>query len=142
MAQRTYATPSDYFDFLDGDVPDPIPDEKQLNAMLRRASTVIDGRLRLSVYDTDEDGYPTDADVSDALKEATCAQAAWFEETDDVTGADSQSGVVKIGSVSLGGSGVSGGASNNRSAADSRISPEAVEILRNAGLLTTAVSHW
>ncbi|GAB2519473.1 hypothetical protein [Paramicrobacterium agarici] len=142
MAQRTYATPSDYFDFLDGEIPDPVPDEQQLKAKLRRASIVIDGRLRLAVYDTDEDGYPTDADVSEALKDATCAQADWFTETDDITGADSQAGVVKIGSVSLGGSGATGGASNARSAGASRISPEAVEILRNAGLLRSAVAHW
>ncbi|QPZ39703.1 hypothetical protein [Paramicrobacterium chengjingii] len=142
MAQRTYATPSDYFDFLGDEIPDPFPEKKQLEAMLRRASIVIDGRLRLAVYNTDEDGYPTDADVSEALKDATCAQADWFENTDDLTGAESQQGVVKIGSVSLGGSGATGSASSTKSAADSRISPEAVEILRNAGLIGSAVNHW
>lgn len=144
MAQRVYATAADYYDFLGEDAPpatDPPTPDKALNASLRRASTVIDGLLRLARYATDEDGMPTDPDVSDALQDATCAQAAWFDDTDDITGADSQAGPTRIGSVSFGGSGASGGATNTKSAATSRISPEAQTILANSGILTSAVNH-
>lgn len=149
MAQRVYATASDYYDFIgddqpmttppQGEQPQPVT-EKSLNATLRRASSVIDSHTRHDVYDVDEDGYPTDQRIADAFKEATCAQAQWFDETDDITGAVSQEGTVSIGSVSMGARGrSSGGASAD--AAGSRIAPEAVEILRNVGLLSTASAH-
>ncbi|TQL46675.1 hypothetical protein FB562_2199 [Homoserinimonas aerilata] len=150
MAQRVYATAADYYDFIGDDQPtttpegggDPVPlTEKDLNARLRRASTVVDGIVRFSVYDVDDDNMPTDPDISDAFTEATCAQAAWFDDTDDLTGAESQTGPTRIGSVSFGGSGASGGATNTKSAATSRIAPEAVQILTNAGLITSTVQH-
>lgn len=127
MAQRVYATTADYVAFVSNGT-------STTDAILRRASSVIDGLTRLSRYDVDEDGMPTDPDIDQAFTDATCAQAAWFDDTDDVTGADSQAGPTKIGSVSFGGSGASGGATNTKNAATSRIAPEAVEILTNAGL--------
>lgn len=155
MAQRVYATASDYYDFIGDDQPmttPPEPEEgeeaqepqpiteKDLNARLRRASSVIDSHTRHDAYDVDEDGYATDPDIADAFKEATCAQAQWFDDTDDLTGAQSQDGTISIGSVSIGASGRStGGASADALA--SRIAPEAIEILRNAGLMRSSVSH-
>ena len=136
MAQRVYATTAD-FETWDEDHEYTTPS----NSRLRRASSTVDGLTRLSVYDVDEDGMPTDADVDQAFTEATCAQAAYWDDTDDVTGADSQAGPTKIGSVSFGGSGASGGATNTKSAASSRIAPEAVEILANAGLLSSNVDY-
>lgn len=148
MAQRIYAVAADYYDFIGGDDPNeatPAPSEpiieKDLDAKLRRASTVIDGLLRLAVYNSDDDGYPTDIEISEALQEATCAQAEWFDDTDDISGAESQAGPTRIGAVSFGGSGASGGASNTKNAATSRVAPEAVQILRNAGLLSSVISH-
>lgn len=150
MAQRVYATAADYYDFIGDDQPMSTPEgggvpapltEKDLNARLRRASTVIDGIVRFARYEVDADNMPTDPDISDAFTEATCAQAAWFDETDDLTGAISQEGPTKIGSVAFGGSGASGSAANTKSAASSRIAPEAVQILTNAGLITATVSH-
>lgn len=149
MAQRVYATMSDYYDFIGGDDPnedaegDPIAEpttDKDLNARLRRASSVIDSHTRHDVYDVDEDGYATDVDIADAFKEATCAQAQWFDESDDITGSQSQDGTISIGSVSIGARGRStGGASAEATAA--RIAPEAVEILQNAGLMSRITSH-
>lgn len=138
MAQRVYATRADYEDFTDGDHAEE--SEDVVNAKLRRASIVIDGLTRRSVYDTDEDGYPTDPDVSEAFKEATCAQMAWFDATDDITGAESQDGTVSILSVTLGARGRTTG-NGAPEAGASRIAPEAIEILRTAGLLGSAVAH-
>ena len=155
MAQRVYATAADYYDFIGGDLPmtdppapaegeepvEPEPiDDADLNARLRRASATIDGLTRRSVYDVDEDGYPTDQDIADAFRDMTCAQVAWWDDTDDVTGAGSQAGTFSIGSVSIGAAGrtTGNGAPN---AAASRISPEAVEIGVNAGLITAVTAH-
>lgn len=146
---RVYATAADFYDFVGTDqptVPDPdnpgemIPlTEKDLNAKLRRASGQVESYVRTARYQTDEDGYPTDAAVSEALRDATCAQADYWTATDDVTGGDAIAGPVKIGSVQLGGT-ATGGASS-RSAADTRRSDEAIQILRNAGLILSAVNH-
>ena len=138
MAQRIYATAAEFETFTGGPADGTA---EQVNAKLRRASIVIEGMTRLSVYPTDEDGMPSDLDHLEAFRDATCAQLDWWGDTDDVTGAESQAGPTKIGSVSFGGSGASGGAANTKSAATSRLAPEAAEILRNAGLISSAVSH-
>lgn len=131
MAQRVYATVSDYAEYAE----EPFDgDDATLLKRLRRASSVVDGLTRYSVYRMDDDGMPLDSDVADAFRDATCAQVEYWETTDDPTGAESTMGPVRIGSVSLGGSGVGGSAQNTRSASDSRVAIEAVEILRNAGL--------
>lgn len=147
IVQRIYATASDYYGFVGEDDPNgtiPPPDEavieKDLNARLRRSSGVIDSLTRTSSYTTDEDGYPADAGVSDAFTEATCAQAQWFFENDDITGSVSAAGPLSLGPLSVGGRGNTAAAVNS-GAQPARIAPEAVQILRNAGLLGAAVSH-
>ncbi|UAJ80155.1 hypothetical protein IT072_03660 [Leifsonia sp. ZF2019] len=136
MAQRVYATAADYTAYAE----EPFDgDDAKLVKRLRRASGVIDGLTRFARYDLDEDGFPTDPDVSKAFTEATCAQVEYWETTDDPTGAESTMGPVRIGSVSLGGSGVGGSAQNHNSASDSRVSPEAYEILANEGLVAQIV---
>lgn len=136
MAQRVYATTSDYDEYAD----EPFDGTtEQLAKRLRRASSDIDGLTRLAVYVVDEDGMPVEKDIADAFTEATCAQVEFWETTGDPTGAESAMGPVRIGSVSLGGSGVGGGAQSKTSAADTRISPEAVRILANAGLTPNIV---
>jgi hypothetical protein len=138
VAQRVYATLADFEDFIDGDHEEE--SVEVVNAKLRRASIVIDGLTRRDVYDVDEDGYPTDATIADAFKEATCAQMAWWDDTDDVSGAGSQEGTVSIGSISLGASGRTAG-NGAPAAAASRIAPEAIAILRIAGMASATVSH-
>lgn len=134
MAQRVYATESDYLEFSEDEVA---PDK--IDSLLRRASAEVESHIRTAVYVTDEDGYPTDPDIADALRDATCAYVAYWDETDDITGAEAIAGPVKIGSVSLGGT--STGGASSRTPADTRIAHEALTILRNAGLIGTAVAH-
>ncbi|WP_336633588.1 MULTISPECIES: hypothetical protein [unclassified Microbacterium] len=146
---RVYATAADYYAFIgttQPTIPDPgnpghtIPlPEEDMNARLRRASGQVESYVRTARYATDPDGYPTDPAIADALRDATCAQADYWAETDDPTGGGAVAGPVKIGSVSLGGTAV-GGASS-RSAADTRRADEAVIILRNAGLIASATKH-
>lgn len=138
MAQRVYATLADYEDFTDGE--HEAESVEAVNAKLRRASIVIDGLTRTSRYLVDEDGYPTDSDDAEAFKDATCAQMAWWDDSGDVSGSASQDGTFSIGSVSIGARGRSTG-NGAPSAAASRVAPEAITILQNAGLISTAVSH-
>lgn len=135
MTQRQYATPTD-FDTWDEDDEYPTPTDSKL----RRASGVIDGLTRLAVYDVDEDGYPTDAVVTEAFMNATCAQVAYWFETDDPTGALSQEGAVSIGSVSIGARGRSSG-NGAPDEAQARVASEAVEILTTAGLISAITAY-
>lgn len=126
-----FALPADY----DRIAEEPwAGDEELLRKRLRSASIEVEKLVRLSVYDIDEDGYPTGARTSEAFTEATCAIVEHWEITDDPTGAEGAAGAVKIGSVSLGGQAYKSG---EQSAADKlaeRIGARAIDILRNAGL--------
>lgn len=134
MAQRVYATDSDYLEFTEEDEA-----PERLESKLRRASAQVESHIRTARYVTDDDGYPTDQAIGDALRDATCAYVAYWEETDDITGAEAVAGPVKIGSVSLGGT--STGGASSRTPGDTRRSDEAITILRNAGLIGSAVAH-
>lgn len=116
-------------DFTEGEVP---PDAEKL---LNRASLHIDSLLHNAVYETDEDGYPVDLDVLETLRDATLAQAAYWVETGDVSGAMAGAQSMGIGSVSIGG--IKSAGDNPRSKNESRHAPEAVNLLRMAGLYTS-----
>ena len=94
------------------------------------------------VYATaNEDNFPTDATISDAFKEATCAIVEFWEETGDVRGADAAQGAVKIGSVSLGTTSSTQQGLSSREKLVQRIGESAVTILTNAGLISATVYH-
>ena len=129
---RVYATVSDLATFL-GDTP---PDDAQ--ALLNRATRLVEGLTVTARYATDADGLPEDLDVSETFRDAVCAQAAWFIETGDSTGASARFSSLSLGSFQATTSLPSQTGPN--SASQSRYAPEAVDILRSAGLLTTAPS--
>jgi hypothetical protein len=138
MAQRVYATAIDYAALAE----EPADVELTvLNKRLRAASSEVDGLTRLSRYDVDEDNFPTDATISDAFKEATCAIVEFWEETGDVRGADAAQGAVKIGSVSLGTTSSTQQGLSPREKLVQRIGEAAVTILTNAGLISATVYH-
>lgn len=128
-----HAVAADYLTFTGEDLPDGYTEAK-LNALLRRASATVDGYLpRGAAVDLG------DLTTAEALRDATCAQAAWWLETadGDPTGAAGRYDSVSILDVTL-----SKRASTSDSNDDVRVSPEAVDILRAAGLLTQIVRHW
>jgi hypothetical protein len=138
MAQRIYATKDDYSKHAE----EPFEgDDEQLLKRLRSCSIEVEKLVRLALYDTDSDGYPTDADVSEAFTEATVAIAEYFEITGDASGAEAQQGAIKIGSVSLGTTSSNQGTTSQRDRLISRIGEKAVNILGNAGLLSATVYH-
>jgi len=135
MAQRVYALAADYAAHAEEpfDGTDII-----LGKRLRAASIEVESLTTRSIFTTDDDGYPTDADVSAAFTEATCAIVEHWGITGDPTGAEAGQGAVKIGSVSL------GTTSSRQSAGEAtvaRIGSRAIAILANVGLRGSTVWH-
>lgn len=127
---RVYATPSDLATFTGEDAP------PNATALLARATRLVEGLTATARYAVDVDGLPEDLDVSEAFRDAVCAQAAWFDETGDTSGAGARFSSLSLGTFTATTSTPS--ASTPGSAAQSRYAPEAVDILRSAGLITTA----
>lgn len=95
---RVYATSADLVTYTSSAAPEGADN------LLQRASRLLDADLfRLYVYAVDDTtGLPTDPSVAAAMRDAVCAQVAWWDELGDSTGAlgagwDS----VEIGSVKL-----------------------------------------
>ncbi|WP_237532066.1 hypothetical protein [Streptomyces sp. SID8352] len=95
---HTYATAADLAAYLGTDPPE------DAERLLAAASRMLDARvLAYCRYDVDTAGMPADPDVATAIGRAVCAQAAWWGEVGDSTGAAGAGyGSVSIGSVNLG----------------------------------------
>ncbi|MFI6485158.1 hypothetical protein ACIBH1_45120 [Nonomuraea sp. NPDC050663] len=118
-----YASAADYTDYTgQADLP------ADIDRRLERASERIDELLLTAYYRTDDTGMPTEPAVREAVRRATCAQAAWTSAHGDEYGVASAFKDVAIGSVKL-----SRGGSNE--GGTSRHAPDAHSILRSAGLL-------
>jgi hypothetical protein len=118
-----YATTDDLGDYLSPDAP-----PANAARLLERASDLVDEMLIGAIYDVNDDGDPTDADVAAALTKATCAQAQFMMATGDETGAHT-GGTVKVGDVQI-----TRPASTGRSPGGGRYAPAALGALRVAGL--------
>ena len=138
MPQRVYATAVDYTEYAEAPF-DGTPE--LLGKRLRSASVEVEKLTRAARYDVDDDGYPTDQDAADAFAEATCAIVEHWQDTDDPRGIDAVQGAVKIGSVSLGTTSASSDNLTAREKLARRIGDKAVDILTNAGLIGSAVTH-
>lgn len=96
---------------------------------VRDASYRVKAELATAIFEVDQDGNPTEQSVTDAIKDATRAQLAFWAETGDLTGAGAQIGGGSILSVSLPGG---GGTTSLNAKRDARTAPAVTEILRNA----------
>jgi len=111
--------------------------DTELARQLASASREIRRATKTAIYDVDTDGYPTNVDVREAFRLATCAQVYWWSETGDEQGVAGQFTSVSIGSVSMSrGGGSSGGTSSGQ---QGRLAPAADTILRDAGVLAGAI---
>ncbi len=121
---RVYATAADLADWLGLTSP-----PAGASRMIRAASRDVDQLLLTAVYDVDAAGLPTTPAHIAALRDATCAQAEYARGRGDAYGVGA--GHIKqasIGSVSFQRGGATGGE------APGRYSPQAYEILQQAGL--------
>lgn len=108
----------------------------RLNALLQRASGRVSSITRLARVSYARTGIPAVANIADAFSRATSAQATWFEDKGSAAGSGAE-----YDSVSLIGVSFSRRAGVAQTPAQTRVSPEALEILSNAGIFSTAVSH-
>jgi hypothetical protein len=109
------------------------------NSKLRRASMMIDSFIKTAHYLVDPETFlPTEQHVIEALRDATCAQAAWFEISQDTSGYEAVAGPITLGPLSTGQRTASAAVQQTQASSDPRTSPEAVLILKNAGLVTGA----
>jgi len=126
-----YATQADYEASAYGAAPAPADITNRLTV----ASNDIDELALTAVYDTDETGAPTDAEVIEALKQATIAQAKYVIDRDDQAGTGRVATEVAIGSARIkygsadGGDGADAGA----------YAPKARSILHTAGLIPNTI---
>lgn len=96
---RVYATPADLTDYTGEAAP------ANAEQLLARASRMLEAQVfRLCWYEADDTtGLPTNTLVSEAFRDAVCAQAEWWDDVGDVTGASAAGwGHVEIGTVRLG----------------------------------------
>lgn len=143
--QQPYATPLDLARYLDPDSADPEVPAKA-TVLLREASARVRRATAAAHYYTDSDGMPTDEAVQDAMRDAACEQATPWA----LWNLDPRKGAAqvprRISSKSLGGASVSYTADAAADAAlgvlasAEGISPQAFEILDQAGLISNQVS--
>ncbi|MDF3280482.1 hypothetical protein [Gordonia sp. N1V] len=108
--------------------------------LLRKASLLVTSACRLDCFDVTPTGIPTDDDLAEAMRDATCAQVErWLAAGVDPFAGGAQTGVVASSSVD--GASVSFTAptiADNTALADT-LCDDARRILRNAGLASSAV---
>lgn len=133
MPAPVYATAADYLAYCNGVITD---------TLLKQASLRVDELIIGAVYETDSNDQPTDPDIIDALREATCAMAQWMNEQGDTTGTGgSSSGTLKSASIGSASWSYGDSPTTGRQLTTSSgllVAPVAVSVLRVAGLLPAA----
>lgn len=105
--------------------------------LLRSASLLVRDATATAVYAVDANGLPTDATILQAFKDATCAHAAALQTAGiDPAAAGTTPGIsaTAIGSASVTYAGAAEAAAA-RQRLTTELAPEALMVLRSAGLL-------
>ncbi len=136
MHEHRYASSGDYAHYTGQEAPADLD-----RRLLVRASRRIDRALIGAVYTIDDRGMPTDHRLREVLREATCAQAAWWWAKGDHTGdgivtAPTEWDEVSIGDVRLRRNSGTSAASSGTGGAKSReeLAPDAADILHTSGI--------
>jgi hypothetical protein len=132
----SYATQADLLAFAPAANKPMVPADPEATRLLTRATETIDTALKTAIYDVDSNGYPTDATLLGALKDATCAQALWWLLTGDETGVSAQWASMSIGGLSL------SRGSRDTGGVGPQLCPQAATILQRAALLPGSVITW
>ncbi|MDQ0894430.1 hypothetical protein [Agromyces ramosus] len=141
VVPTTLASAADYKAWT-GETTDP----PKITQTLRSCTTLVLDATKTAIYDTDPaTGLATDEDVNNALRDATCIQAAaWVAlKIDPATGGaivqatkkrkELGTAVIEYGDTAA--------AAAARSAAYSDLVPEAAKYLWQRGLLSAEVAH-
>ncbi|MEU8195236.1 hypothetical protein AB0C10_15795 [Microbispora amethystogenes] len=122
----TYATAQDYADYAGSSGP------ADIERRLARASERIDELLVQAIYETDDQEFPVDPKLREAVTKATCAQAAWVLAVGDEFGTASAFKDVTMGTVRL--------TRADGEGASPRYAQDAVSILHQAGFLVAVMT--
>lgn len=120
----------------------PPDDPAKATALLRRASFLVGRAIRNDLYDVTPSGIPADPDLSDAVRDATCAQVeVWLEGgLNVIAGPGGQPALPTVSAID--GAQVSFDAyltAAARTGALTQLDDVALHILRAAGLATGVV---
>ena len=112
-------------------------DGRSVDALLRRASSLVQRAVRSARFAVTPAGMPQDPDIEEALRDATCEQVTvWLEN--DVNPVEVASAAAPVAASSIGDASINYGDSSASNAAKDSISttlhPAALDILANAGL--------
>lgn len=131
-----YATPEDLATWTKQTAPEGAAQ------LLRSASGMVRHATRTALYDTTPAGLPSDPDVADAMRDATCAQAAAWAAlgVDPATGPAGVAGQVQSSSILSADVTYAAreGADADKVATLTALVPDAVMVLEQAGLLAGA----
>ncbi|KHJ74659.1 hypothetical protein [Rhodococcus sp. Chr-9] len=134
-----YATPAELTTWMGRDAPD------NATTLLREASTLVADACLADIYDTTPDRMPTDQSLRDAMRDATCIQAA-FWAAHGIDPAKGRAGMDEIVvSSSIDGASETTNAGELEAAKASSMDglvPTALRLLRFAGLASNAVRSW
>jgi hypothetical protein len=136
-----YAEPDD---LMDGWLNEQ-PDDFEAKRAIRAASRLVRQATRCDRYEVDPAGLPVDLTISEAMRDATCAQAAMWITAGIDPGAGTAGREIGIASQSADGGSVT--YSDSISAEEIERSlryliAEALEILRENGLASTRPDAW
>lgn len=134
-----YATAVDLADWTKTPAPD------NADTLLREASILVADACLADIYDTTPDRMPTDQSLRDAMRDATCVQAAFWAEH-GIDPAKGRAGMDEIVvSSSIDGASETTNAGELEAAKASSMDgllPTALRLLRFAGLASNAVRSW
>ncbi|MGI5196579.1 hypothetical protein ACQEVY_23505 [Streptomyces sp. CA-288835] len=125
---RVFATPAEYEAFTGQPAPANAP------RLLARASRLVSRDTKAAIYDTDSAGYPSDPDVRQAFRDATCAQVAEWARRDAAAADGDDVTASPWTSVSAGGLSFSRQSAPTATSEDTSLVPEAAEILDDLDL--------
>ena len=90
---RLFAKPADFEKYADMEPPENI------DRLLRIASSWVTVAVRRATFDVDSAGNPSDPDVVEALRDATCEQVLVWVENDITPGKAQERGAVSSTSI-------------------------------------------
>ncbi|WP_068059385.1 hypothetical protein [Nocardia xishanensis] len=138
----TYAVPDD---LADGWIIGDLPDDATANVLIRYASQLVRKATRLDLYEVDPAGLPTEPDVIEAMRDATCVHVAMWH----TAGINPAGGAVGR-EVAIKSQTADGGSTTYMDAPSAEeiqrsleyLCAAGIDILRNAGLASTRPCTW
>lgn len=116
----------------------PAPDNAA--RLLARASRLVSRETKAALYDVDSAGYPSDTDIRDAFRDATCAQVDVWARREAAAADGDDVAASPWTSVSAGSLSFSRQSAPTAPVDDDQLTTEAVEILAELDLCRSVMT--